>query len=142
MTDAAGGSARIAGEPGSTARPAAFSVAIGNTQESYRCAASSTLLAGMEALARRGIPVGCRGGGCGVCKVLIESGAVRTEKMSRSHVSVQEQAAGYVLACRAYPQSDVNLRAVDKLARCIERSQARSPFLDAALATAARSRTT
>lgn len=120
---------------------AGYSVVIGNTQERYRCAASSTLLAGMEALARRGIPVGCRGGGCGVCKVLIESGAVHTEKMSRSHVSVQEQAEGYVLACRAYPLSDVSLKAVDKLARCIERGQARSPFLQAALATAVRPRT-
>ena len=115
-----------------------YAVAIANTQESYACQADCTLLGGMEALARRGIPIGCRGGGCGVCKVRIEAGRVRTEKMSRSHVSVLEEAAGYVLACRAYPQSDVRLSAVDKLARCIEQSQARSAFLDAACATAAR----
>jgi ferredoxin len=117
-----------------------FAVAIRNTRENYRCAASSTLLAGMEALARRGIPVGCRGGGCGVCKVRIESGSVRTDKMSREHVTLAEQADGYVLACRAYPASDVRLSAVDKLARCIERSQVRaSAFLEAALAAAPRS---
>mgnify|MGYP002787274162 CR=1 FL=1 len=107
-------------------------VDITNTRERYPCAEAATLLAGMEALARRGIPVGCRGGGCGVCKVRIEAGRVRTEKMSRCHVSAAEEAAGYVLACRAYPQSDVRLRAVDKLALCIERGHAGSKFLDAA----------
>lgn len=98
-----------------------FDIHIGNTLETYHCAGDQTLLAGMEALARKGIPVGCRGGGCGVCKVRIESGTVHTLKMSRSHVSVEEQAAGFVLACRAYPNSDLQLRAVGKLARCVER---------------------
>lgn len=110
-----------------------YQVDITNTEERYACADSATLLAGMEALARRGIPVGCRGGGCGVCKVRIEAGQVRTDKMSRSHVSAAEEAAGYVLACRAYPCSDLRLSAVDKLARCIERSRATPGFLQAAL---------
>ncbi|MDB5730811.1 MAG: ferredoxin [Variovorax sp.] len=104
-----------------------FSVAIGNTQEQYACRASQTLLGGMEQLGRKGIPVGCRGGGCGVCKVRIESGRTRCEKMSRCHISADEEAQGYVLACRAYPQSDLQLQAVEKLARCIERRLASSP---------------
>lgn len=103
-----------------------FRVAIGNTHERYSCRADQTLLGGMEQLGRKGIPVGCRGGGCGVCKVRIESGAVRRERMSRCHVSVEEEEQGYVLACRAYPQSDLALRAVEKLARCIERRLAAS----------------
>ncbi|MBS80634.1 MAG: ferredoxin [Variovorax sp.] len=106
------------------ANPASFSVAIGNTGERYPCKPDQTLLGGMEQLGRKGIPVGCRGGGCGVCKVRIESGHVRHDRMSRCHVSAAEEAQGYVLACRAYPQSDLALRAVDKLARCIERHAA------------------
>ncbi len=112
-----------------------YQVDITNTEERYACAGSATLLAGMEALARRGIPVGCRGGGCGVCKVRIEAGQVRTDKMSQCHISAADEAAGYVLACRAYPCSDLRLSAVDKLARCIERSRAKADFLQAALAT-------
>ena len=98
-----------------------FSVAIGNTQERYACRPDQTLLGGMEQLNRKGIPVGCRGGGCGVCKVRIESGRTRCERMSRSHVSAEEEAQGYVLACRAYPRSDLALHAVERMARCIER---------------------
>lgn len=106
-------------------------VRIDNTGETYACAETRTLLEGMETLARRGIPVGCRGGGCGVCKVRIEAGTVRTEKMSRCHISVEDEAAGVVLACRAYPLSDVRLRALNTMARCIERGGA-AYFLDAA----------
>jgi ferredoxin len=108
-----------------------YEIRIDNTGETYACADTRTLLEGMEALARRGIPVGCRGGGCGICKVRIEAGAVRTEKMSRCHVSVDDEAAGVVLACRAYPMSDVQLRALDTMARCVERGCTDS-FLDAA----------
>jgi ferredoxin len=109
-------------------------VGIDNTAESYSCRESQNLLAGMEALARNGIPVGCRGGGCGICKVRIESGWVCTEKMSREAISAAEEASGLVLACRAYPRSDVRLAAVDKLARCVERSYEQS-FLQRSLST-------
>jgi ferredoxin len=98
-----------------------FIVAIDNTQETYVCASSQNLLSGMERLGRKGIPVGCRGGGCGVCKVRVAAGSVRAEKMSRCHVTAEEEAQGYVLACRAYPQSDLQLQAVNKLARCLTR---------------------
>ena len=41
-----------------------FLVHIENSAETYLCASDQDLLRGMEALGRRGIPVGCRGGGC------------------------------------------------------------------------------
>jgi ferredoxin len=110
-----------------------FQVLIEDTVETYFCADTRTLLEGMEALGRKGIPVGCRGGGCGVCKVRINKGRVRTEKMSRTHVTADEESQGVVLACRAYPLSDVNLSAIGKMALCLERSQKRS-FLDGLIA--------
>jgi ferredoxin len=115
-----------------------FTISILNTGESYACSATQNLLAGMEALARKGIPAGCRGGGCGVCKVQVESGPVRAAKMSRACISAEEERQGLVLACRAYPQGDLKLRAVDRLARCVERSLERQApsFLEAARASA------
>jgi ferredoxin len=117
-------------------------ISITNTAEDFRCAAAQSLLGAMEALGRKGIPVGCRGGGCGVCKVRIDAGSVHTEAMSRACVSAQEQRQGFVLACRAYPRSDLAVTAVDKLARCMQRSLERpstEPFL--ARATFPRSHT-
>lgn len=104
-----------------------FGITIENTGERYLCAAERNLLAAMEQLGRRGIPVGCRNGGCGVCKVQITQGGYSTRVMSRAHVSAEEEAAGVVLACRAFPQSDITLRALDKMAVCLEKSLERSP---------------
>lgn len=104
-----------------------YTVVIANTGERYPCRADQSLLTAMEGLGRKGIPVGCRGGGCGVCKVRIETGTVRCERMSRAHVSVEEEACGHVLACRAFPVSDLDLRAVARMARCLERSKPGSP---------------
>lgn len=53
------------------------------------------------------IPVGCRGGGCGVCRVRVVEGDYRTRRMSRKHVSEAEEADGLALACRLIPTSDL-----------------------------------
>lgn len=53
------------------------------------------------------IPVGCRGGGCGVCRVRVIEGDYRTKRMSRAHVSEADEAAGIALACRVIPTSDI-----------------------------------
>ncbi len=92
-----------------------FTVQIESLGESYPNSSEQTLLAGMERLGRSGIPVGCRGGGCGVCKVHITEGRYSCKKMSRAHVTVEEQAKGYVLACRCQPLSDIRLTVVGKM---------------------------
>jgi ferredoxin len=56
------------------------------------------------------IAVGCRGGGCGVCRVRILDGTYDTRRMSRRHVSEADEHAGIVLACRTIPTSDLRLR--------------------------------
>jgi ferredoxin len=82
----------------------------------------------MEVLGRKGIPVGCRGGGCGICKVRIVEGPYRTAKMSRSCVSEQEQSEGYALACRLFADGDLQLRVVGKMARAFEGSDSTFRF--------------
>ncbi|ACK50431.1 ferredoxin [Methylocella silvestris BL2] len=56
------------------------------------------------------LPVGCRRGGCGICRVRVLAGAYRRDPMSRTHVSVEDEGAGLVLACCIYPLSDLSLR--------------------------------
>lgn len=94
-----------------------FNVLITNTGERYACPPTHNLLTGMEQLGRKGIPVGCRGGGCGVCKVHITSGKFHAAKMSRQHISVEDVANGVVLACRATPESDICLSVVGKMVK-------------------------
>ena len=92
---------------------------IADSGESYRCAAGETLLAGMERLGKKGIPVGCRGGGCGVCKIEVVSGSYAARVMSRDHVSREDEAAGRVLACRVRPQSDMVLRVLGAMKKSV-----------------------
>jgi ferredoxin len=61
----------------------------------------------MVARGVRAIPVGCRGGGCGVCRVQVVSGDYETRRMSRRHVSEEDEAAGYALACRLIALGDL-----------------------------------
>ena len=56
------------------------------------------------------LPVGCRRGGCGVCRVQVTAGLFRADIMSRAHVSAEDEANGLVLACCVYPLSDLSLR--------------------------------
>lgn len=58
----------------------------------------------------RRLPVGCRRGGCGICRVHVTNGQFRSDVMSRAHVSEADEAAGIVLACCIYPLSDLVLR--------------------------------
>ena len=101
-------------------------VHIENSGEDYLCAPDQNLLRGMEVLGRRGIPVGCRGGGCGVCKIEILGGEFQTKvmssdhvKMSKSCVSDEELAQGIVLACRAFPRGEVSLTVVGKMVKTV-----------------------
>jgi len=68
------------------------------------------VLSAMIRAGKADITVGCRGGGCGSCKVEILSGRYMTLRMSRERVSEEEEMRGIVLACRTMPLSDMILR--------------------------------
>ena len=107
-----------------------FEVQVAQTGEAYACADNESLLAGMLRLGRKGIPVGCVNGGCGVCKVRIVDGAVQSlGPVSRAHVSTEEEANGYTLACRVAPTQAVCLEVAARL---------RKPFLGGATSVAQR----
>ncbi len=86
---------------------------------SYDCSGQQNLLEGMTRFGKKGIPVGCRGGGCGVCKVKILLGTYTPKKMSRAHVSEEEQEDGYVLACRCNPDSDLVVEVIGEMKKCV-----------------------
>ncbi len=91
-------------------------ISIVQTGDTYVCATDESLLEGMLRLGRKGIPVGCVNGGCGVCKVRILAGAVRLlGPVSSAHVSAQERANGYTLACRVAPTEAVRLEVAGRL---------------------------
>jgi ferredoxin len=93
-----------------------YLVRLKNTGEILACRAGESVLAALVRTGSKGIPVGCRGGGCGVCKVAVLSGRFGSAKpMSRSRVSEADELARHVLACCIYPQSDIEVCAIGRL---------------------------
>jgi ferredoxin len=94
-------------------------IIITDTGEVYKCRETQHLLAGMSQLGKKGIPVGCRGGGCGVCKIYILKGIYQTKKMSRERITEQQEESGMVLACRVFPLSDIHLQVLGHLNKAV-----------------------
>ena len=104
-----------------------FAVHVAQTDETFPCAANESLLQGMVRLGRKGIPVGCVNGGCGVCKVRILTGDIKAlGPISRAHVTQDEECQGYTLACRVAPQTAVNLEVAGKLNKPFSKGRAES----------------
>lgn len=99
-----------------------YEITIEDTGESYSCDEKETVLLGMTRIGQKGIPVGCCGGGCGVCKIEIAAGEYTCKAMSREHVTIEEQEARIALACRVLPRSHLIIRVVGKLKKNVCRS--------------------
>ena len=65
----------------------------------------------LDAALDNGVPFphGCRTGECGTCKCLLLSGEVNMKNYDDEVLTRREKAAGFVLACRAKPRSDVHI---------------------------------
>lgn len=86
------------------------SIELVDTGEDFFCRDDQHLLQGMQTncigkTMLDAINVGCRGGGCGVCRIRVIEGEYVSKKMSRKHCCEEQQAEGIVLACRVYPRS-------------------------------------
>lgn len=82
--------------------------------EQFHCPEDEKVLIAMEQMGVTGVQIGCRGGGCGACRVEVISGEYESLKMSKKYVDDAEAAQGFALACRILPKSDLVLRAAPK----------------------------
>lgn len=86
-----------------------YEITMQGSGQQFRCAAGQSVLKAMEQQGLKCVPVGCRGGGCGFCKITVVSGDYECGKMSRAHAPPEAQACGQVLACRIYPLSNLTI---------------------------------
>lgn len=94
-------------------------ITIINTNQTFQVSSQCRLLRGMEQTGQKGIPVGCREGGCGVCKIKVLEGSYQRHVMSRAHISIEEESEGIVLACRITPTSDLTIQTLKKMTRLL-----------------------
>ncbi|WP_240008552.1 2Fe-2S iron-sulfur cluster-binding protein [Pseudaquidulcibacter saccharophilus] len=73
------------------------------------------------------LPVGCRRGGCGICRARILEGNYKRDPMSREYVTLEDEKEGLVLLCAIYPLSDLKVRLEPK---CVKNVEANSQSLE------------
>ncbi len=87
----------------------AFRVVIEGEPRAVACRADQSVVDAMRANMTGGLAFSCRSGGCGLCRVRIIEGRYETRPMSAACVTPDEARAGYALACRVLPRSDLRL---------------------------------
>ncbi|MDR1430037.1 MAG: 2Fe-2S iron-sulfur cluster binding domain-containing protein [Spirochaetaceae bacterium] len=85
-----------------------FTITVKNTDKTFSCAENQAVLMAMIHGRSGPLKYGCCGGGCGVCRMRVESGAWTAFKpMSAAHVSEADKKQGIVLLCCVQPRSDL-----------------------------------
>ena len=75
--------------------------------QSFACAPEHHVLEAVVRSGTRSVDVGCRRGGCGVCRIRVIEGSYTTKVMSKAYCTADDVASGIVLACRTFPTSDL-----------------------------------
>ena len=83
-----------------------YTVSLRPDGDEIACGGEETVL---SAILRSGAKVvfGCRGGGCGACKMRLTSGQVEHGRCSTAVLSDAEKAEGSFLSCQARPLTDL-----------------------------------
>lgn len=84
-----------------------FRIEVLNGHVVFPCRTEQSVLTAMNDAGVRALKIGCRSGGCGVCRVQVISGTYETGCMSMEHVGDNERRDGIVLACKLFPRSDL-----------------------------------
>ncbi|MDR2904259.1 MAG: 2Fe-2S iron-sulfur cluster binding domain-containing protein [Clostridiales bacterium] len=92
-----------------------FEIKVLGSGSRFDCRRDEFLLEAMKKAGCGPIHYGCFGGGCGICKMRAVSGVVQIEKrMSRAHISAEEEKDGFILICCVKPRSDLVLEGITK----------------------------
>lgn len=95
-----------------------FQIAVPDAALSFPCRDDQSVLGAMIQAGASALQVGCRSGGCGVCRVQVLEGQYRTGTMSHAQVDPIDRDRGIVLSCQLFPSSDLSLRALGRPGDC------------------------
>lgn len=91
-----------------------FQVTVEGSDREITCLDNEALLLAMERQGYATVPIGCRQGGCGICKIRVTEGEFETGKMSVRHVTQEDRKDNFSLACKTFPKSDLKFAVVKR----------------------------
>ncbi len=92
-----------------------YTVTVAPEGRTFRCPDTKSILVGVEHSGGADtIQVGCRSGGCGVCRVEVLDGTYTAKRMSKAFCTDDDVAHGILLSCRAFATSDLVVRPCPK----------------------------
>ena len=92
-----------------------YTITLSPMGDTVSCKAEETVLAAILG-SGASVRFGCRGGGCGTCKMRVISGQVAHGRCSAAVLPEEEKQSGWFLSCQARPLSDltIELRGANK----------------------------
>src|SRR5262249_60349167 len=84
-----------------------FTIRLTPVGQNIACGPDDTVLAAI--LRSATVMYGCRGGGCGTCKMRLTAGRVDHGRCSVAVLSPEEKASGWFLSCQARPLGDLTI---------------------------------
>ena len=84
-------------------------IALAGAERALTCTPGQDVLNAVIRAGVKWLPVGCRGGGCGVCRVIVRSGTYDAGRMNKRRVTSDDASVVFALACKLYPTSDLEI---------------------------------
>ncbi|WP_102346656.1 2Fe-2S iron-sulfur cluster-binding protein [Bacillus sp. Marseille-P3661] len=83
-------------------------------ENEFICGSNEDLITAHRKVMGSAIPFGCRGGGCGMCKIEVIEGDYTLGTSSMAVLPQEERELKYALACKTYPKGELKIRVVGK----------------------------
>ena len=84
-----------------------FTITLLPVGQAIACGPDDTVLAAI--LRGASVMYGCRGGGCGACKMRLAAGRVDHGRCSTAVLPEEDKATGWFLSCQARPLADLTI---------------------------------
>ena len=86
-----------------------YTITLSPVGDTVPCRAEETVLAAILG-SGASVVFGCRGGGCGTCKMRVISGQVEHGRCSSAVLPEEEKECGWFLSCQARPLTDLSIQ--------------------------------
>lgn len=91
-----------------------YNIYVKNKEQAHNCVDNKNLMDSLYVCDDL-VPKACHNGACGLCRIKVHKGEFRISKMNRKHISINDEWENIFLACRVFPESDMEIEFLPKV---------------------------